>query len=180
MAGEVEFVKNMKIAREFSGWSQAEFARRLREAGLGHFHQNTLSRVEKGERELRLAETEVIAGVLGVGVELLLRGGPELGGALQFIDATRAARSATEGLRHALAAYISAQAFSLGHLEHFGEVPPERLGALEVFARGSVVDAVRDMLPGIPGDVAEQSGPWGAWAEAIVRRTLDGEHPEAS
>lgn len=70
---DARFAENVKLERERLGWSQGELARRLREeGGLSNFHQTTVSRVEKGERPVRLAEARAIAQVLGSRVSLLV------------------------------------------------------------------------------------------------------------
>lgn len=61
---ESNFAENVRLLRERAGISQTEFAKRLHEAGLTHFHQTTVSRLEKGERPIRLGEARVIASVL--------------------------------------------------------------------------------------------------------------------
>ena len=65
------FAVNVRVARERRGWSQAEFSQKLRDAGLTNFHQTTVSRVEKGERVVRLGEAQVIAATLGTLVDFL-------------------------------------------------------------------------------------------------------------
>lgn len=62
---EANFIKNMQILREQNGWSQGEFARRMQAEGWTSFHQTTVSRIEKGERPVRLGEARGIAKVLG-------------------------------------------------------------------------------------------------------------------
>ena len=65
-AGDEErFVASMKRLREENGWSQGEMARRMTDAGWPGFHQTTISRLEKGERPVRLGEARGIAQVLG-------------------------------------------------------------------------------------------------------------------
>lgn len=62
---EDHFRRNMQKLREQYGWSQGELARRMQEAGWTSFHQTTVSRIEKGERPVRLGEARGIAKVLG-------------------------------------------------------------------------------------------------------------------
>ena len=62
---EAQFIKSMKRIREELGWSQGDFARKMKEAGWDSFHQTTVSRIEKGERPVRLGEARGIATVLG-------------------------------------------------------------------------------------------------------------------
>ena len=62
---EAHFIANMKRIREEQGWSQGEFAKRMKDAEWEAFHQTTVSRIEKGERPVRLGEARGIAQVLG-------------------------------------------------------------------------------------------------------------------
>lgn len=58
------FIDNMKTLRERKGWSQGELARNVAALGWDAFHQTTISRIEKGERPVRLAEARGIAAAL--------------------------------------------------------------------------------------------------------------------
>lgn len=55
--------RRIQQLREKRGLSQADLARRLREAGV-NWSQGTLSKVEAGERPVRLVETPAVARVL--------------------------------------------------------------------------------------------------------------------
>ena len=57
---------NLALLREAKGYRQSDLAERLQELGLSQMHQNTISRIEKGERPLRLSEAEDIAKALGM------------------------------------------------------------------------------------------------------------------
>ncbi|MDG3014149.1 helix-turn-helix domain-containing protein [Speluncibacter jeojiensis] len=53
------------------GWTQGDLAKRLQQVGL-NWSQGTLSKVENGERPVRLSETSSLTSVLGVeGLELM-------------------------------------------------------------------------------------------------------------
>jgi transcriptional regulator with XRE-family HTH domain len=69
-AWEANFIEQMARLRESRKISQTELAKRLRAAGLP-FHQQTIQRVESGERPVRLNEAFVIARELGSNVELM-------------------------------------------------------------------------------------------------------------
>lgn len=69
---EARFVASMKRLREQRGWSQGELARRMAESGWDGFHQTTISRIEKGERPVRLGEAKGIATLLEVPVARML------------------------------------------------------------------------------------------------------------
>lgn len=71
---EANFVRNMQLLREQKGWSQGEFARRMQEVGWSSFHQTTVSRIEKGERPVRLGEARGIASILDTSTsQMILR-----------------------------------------------------------------------------------------------------------
>lgn len=98
---EERFAANLKRMRESHGWNQSELARRLTDAGLEGFHQTTVSRIEKGDRPVRLGEATVIAQALRVPVESMTGSGDVLG-ALARIRAARAeARRAELALEEA-------------------------------------------------------------------------------
>ncbi|TFE78222.1 XRE family transcriptional regulator [Micrococcus aloeverae] len=92
---EARFVAAMKRLREESEWSQGEMARRMTELGWKGFHQTTISRIEKGERPVRLGEAQGIAAALNVTVDQMIHAGEDnfTGGA----DLERAA-AAVRGL----------------------------------------------------------------------------------
>lgn len=70
---ELNFIRNMKRVREVQGLSQGQFAARMtKEFGWEGFHQTTISRIEKGERPVRLGEAAGIAEALGVEVWQML------------------------------------------------------------------------------------------------------------
>lgn len=62
---EERFRQNMKEGRESRGWSQGELSKRLIEAGWPIFHQTTISRIESGDRPVKLGEARAIAAILG-------------------------------------------------------------------------------------------------------------------
>lgn len=67
----------MKRLREESEWSQGEMARRMTELGWKGFHQTTISRIEKGERPVRLGEAQGIAAALNVTVDQMIHAGED-------------------------------------------------------------------------------------------------------
>lgn len=62
---EARFVAAVKRMREEHGWSQGELAKRMADSGWEGFHQTTISRIEKGERPVRLGEARGLAKALG-------------------------------------------------------------------------------------------------------------------
>lgn len=74
MAGfrENVFRENMKRRREILGMNQTDLARRMKAQGHA-FHQQTIQRVEAGERPVRLDEAFAIADILESSVESMTR-----------------------------------------------------------------------------------------------------------
>jgi transcriptional regulator with XRE-family HTH domain len=66
---DANFAANMVRLRTEAGLSQADFVQKLRTADLGvrwsDVHQTTISRIEKGERQVRFSEAYYIASALG-------------------------------------------------------------------------------------------------------------------
>lgn len=62
---DTRFSAAVKREREKRGWNQTELAQELAAVGLTHFHQNTVSRIEKNDRVVRLSEAAVIASLFG-------------------------------------------------------------------------------------------------------------------
>lgn len=62
---ERRFGAAVRRYREEAGWSQGELARRLNDLGWKAFHQTTISRIEKGERPIRLSEAKGFQKVFG-------------------------------------------------------------------------------------------------------------------
>ncbi|PWF82015.1 helix-turn-helix transcriptional regulator [Kocuria rosea] len=66
------FIESVRRLREEKGWSQGELARRIQAAGVEGFHQTTVSRIEKGERPVRLGEARALAHILGTSVDRMV------------------------------------------------------------------------------------------------------------
>src|SRR5450759_940729 len=64
--------KNVKRLRESQGMSQAEVAERMTRDGCPGFYPQTILKVEKGTRSLKLIEADSLAHVLRVSVSALL------------------------------------------------------------------------------------------------------------
>jgi transcriptional regulator with XRE-family HTH domain len=67
---EKTFAEQMKRCREAKGMSQADLAKALTKRGLS-YHQQTVLKVERGIRRVRLGEACTIADVLGVSLASL-------------------------------------------------------------------------------------------------------------
>lgn len=70
---DLDFADNVRRIRELKGWSQGELARRISKLGVEGFHQTTISRIEKGERLVRLGEARSIARALNRPVDHFLQ-----------------------------------------------------------------------------------------------------------
>lgn len=57
--------ENIRRLRKEKGLSQAALAAAMREADQGHWHQTTVSRVERGAQRLNLDEAEALGEILG-------------------------------------------------------------------------------------------------------------------
>jgi transcriptional regulator with XRE-family HTH domain len=68
---ERNFRQQMQRLREAQDMTQTDLARKLKDFDLP-FHQQTIQRIESGERPVRLNEAHLIAHVLGVTVESML------------------------------------------------------------------------------------------------------------
>lgn len=64
--------RNLRRLREARGLSQAELAQALTDAGLPGFHPQTITKIEKGVRAVKLVEGVPLARILGVEPEALL------------------------------------------------------------------------------------------------------------
>lgn len=70
---ESRFIGNLVRFREALGLTQGAMAAQLREAGVQGMYQTTLSRIEKGERSVKLHEALEIASALHVSVDDMLK-----------------------------------------------------------------------------------------------------------
>jgi len=92
---EQRFATELALLRKRHGLSQSELARKMVDAGWSNYSQMTVSRTEKGERPIRLAEARSLAGILGATVDEMIA--PErtpLGTVLAAIDDALDAREA--------------------------------------------------------------------------------------
>jgi transcriptional regulator with XRE-family HTH domain len=95
---EANFRDHMKRLREAKGMTQSELARQLKQRGLP-YHQQTVQRVESGERPIRLDEAFQIASVLESRVDLMIASPNALGGDLIFA-VSRLRRETEEALAY--------------------------------------------------------------------------------
>lgn len=70
---ETNFRTQMEELRRSAQITQTDLAKRLRDQGLS-FHQQTIQKIEAGDRPVRLNEAHLIARALGTSVDLMTRG----------------------------------------------------------------------------------------------------------
>lgn len=70
---DVTFAVNVKKLRERRGWSMNDLAERLQEEGLGNFHPTTVSRVESGQRSVRVGEVAAFEKALASSLAYMLQ-----------------------------------------------------------------------------------------------------------
>ncbi|KAA0916432.1 helix-turn-helix transcriptional regulator [Dietzia sp. ANT_WB102] len=68
MNPDIEFAREMKVAMDALGITQAECAQLLTDAGLPHIYHTTVSKMLAGSRPFRLSEAVVIARTLGLDI----------------------------------------------------------------------------------------------------------------
>lgn len=67
---ETQFIENVRLHRGTRGWSQEQLAQRLTAAGYP-FRQQTVLKVENGQRPLRLGEAIALSALFGVSIDVL-------------------------------------------------------------------------------------------------------------
>jgi transcriptional regulator with XRE-family HTH domain len=75
MSPDQIFVDRMLQLRKACGWTQTDLAKRMKQAGFP-FHQQTVAKIENGERPVRLSESVALAGILGADLALMLGQSP--------------------------------------------------------------------------------------------------------
>ena len=120
LAEEIErnFRTNLRRFREVQGLTQADLAASLKAEGLA-FHQQTIQKIERGERQPRLAEAVAIAEALGVELDELLIS-PDINN-LALLQTH--VDDAKHELWKAIARYENSQAVLAMHADALGLVP---------------------------------------------------------
>ena len=106
---DMRFAKNMLARREGKGISQADLVKMLRDNGWSSVHQTTISRIEKGERQVRLGEARVIAEALGVELTQLLLTPHDSSLALELADVRERLESVRQAIKNRTVDHFSAQ-----------------------------------------------------------------------
>lgn len=90
---EDRFRQSLRQCREEQGLSMGELARRMVDAGWTDFHQSTVSRIEKGQRPVRLGEARALARLLGVHLGYMTAPNEESRALQRFWNEIEAAKS---------------------------------------------------------------------------------------
>ena len=190
---ERNFRRQMQRLREAQDMTQTDLARKLKDVDL-RFHQQTIQRIESGERPVRLNEAHWIAFVLGVTVESMLAADKPSEQELRYaVDRLRrrAAVSGAVQVAHVMTEWeLEVQTFAMAlsrHAPHFPEEPLDdatRWGVTWALLARNVYNKLSDAhaaLIGLAGVVPWDRPPvdvLGKWSAALPEDTLpplDGE-----
>jgi transcriptional regulator with XRE-family HTH domain len=89
---------NLKAAREAAGLSQEAVAQGMRDAGY-RFYQQTIGKIEAGDRTVSAEELFALASVIGSSVYMLARPAGHTAEALRILSAARQVRRARDEAR---------------------------------------------------------------------------------
>lgn len=152
---------NIQRYRTAAGLSQAELAETLSESGE-QMHQQTIQKIEKGARPLRLSEALRIAGVLGVSIEVLARPTPETDTSLRVQSRNRAVLTAARSVEESIAR-LSDELLKLAVVYARAVGAEQKPSAVIAERAKSLLDhdwalsaSLIDRLGGEPGDTARQ------------------------
>lgn len=98
---EERFRQSLRARREQRGWSMGELARRMVAEGWDDFHQATISRLEKGQRPIRVAEARTLARLLETSVSEMMAPQREQAIAMELAAAVDAAKDRERFIRGA-------------------------------------------------------------------------------
>lgn len=171
-----KFGLEVKAIREGNGWSMSTLAARLSKAGLTNFHPNTIGRLERGERAIRLSEAVIVAQVLGVSLDDLvvdpMVGDEEIRNCMELMDeacqdiAVASEREAPR--RHLLEVEIERAERKL----HDGEILPEHVGQVREACEAGRALLAEDRVEYWRNRLAEIEDPESGrpWGPAIENR----------
>lgn len=159
------------MRREEKGLSQAELVKRLRDSGWSNVHQTTISRIEKGERPVRLGEARAIAEALGVELTQLLLTPDDSELVLELAAARLQLESVRQAIKNQTVDHFKAQrqlldAYTRGVASRTepAKGPPSNEAEVEL-------EQARDYLSVAP----EEAVKWGRWQYKYMQST--GEEP---
>ncbi len=123
------FAENLRAAREHAGMSQSTLAGIMSDLGYP-FHQQTIARIEAGERKVEVEEAFALARSVRADVEILLRPPGVARDGLRLLDAARRVQEARQAIRNVQDRYAAER----GQLEAL-IAATERAGNAERLAR---------------------------------------------
>jgi transcriptional regulator with XRE-family HTH domain len=176
---DTRFARNMLTRREEKGISQADLVKALRDNGWSSVHQTTISRIEKGERPVRLGEARVIAEALGVELIQLLLTPDDSKLALELAAARERLESVRQAIKNRTVDYFKAQRQLLDAVSRgvaSGIEPMEGTRATGFTSSGSA----QDELALGQGDLhvsPEDAVQWGRWQYRYMQSR--GEEPSS-
>lgn len=180
---EAWFIASMKRIRENLGWSQGELARRMNDTGWSAFHQTTISRIEKGERPVRLGEARGIASALGAFVGQMILA-PEGSNAVHELELQcEETRKAESRILASIHEYSEAQRSLRNDLEAANQVDlgeavdpwvEKRLRGAKVRAQALLDKSYRDVISERAEEAASADG------FVMMNQETHGIDPEAS
>lgn len=109
MAGDDEVGKNIKAIREMAGMSQAQVAEDMAYDGWSGFYPQTILKIEKGVRSLKLVEAVALAGVLRCQVRDLFQPPVTLENDLKVTHGARDVMAKYDKLRSAVTSFLYAR-----------------------------------------------------------------------
>lgn len=160
--------ENVRRFREALGLSQAQLAQRLTDSGLEGFHPQTVLRVEKGTRPLRLAEALVVAEALSVHVAELSEVDPDRAEQRAHFLAIKDAQDRQRELVDALTTYYIAQEVAMEVLDAYEARLGDAVATPEDVerVRGQIAE-LRESLPGGLDDIWQ-------WSRQLSRDRIQG------
>ncbi|WP_324650984.1 helix-turn-helix transcriptional regulator [Georgenia sp. H159] len=163
------FAANVRRLRERQGWSQAELAKRLREAGYDQFHATTISRIENGERGVRLSEARAISVILGTALSVMLEPSGDAKAIQDFVDTWQRFVRARQRLAAATLDFNDARSLLRDQLREISPVVDRGIEWFDPEAGSALHDKIETI-----GKVLEVS------AESVVRDAQEEEYGEGA
>lgn len=155
---DIRFMDNFKRLRTQTGMRQADIAEKLKDWGWEYFTQTTLSRLEKGERPLRLGEARALAAVIGRPISEMVAPPENVSALDRLAEVHRAGRNAELELFGALQSVVVARHNLENAIEAARGVDVDELGddALKRRATGEL-KAARSTLASLEEAISELS-----------------------
>ena len=144
--------RNVRALRDAAGLSQAKLAEAMTEAGVSGFYPQTVTKIERGSRALKLTEGLHLARILNVEPRDLYHQPATAADDQEVRRRANDLRSASEGIRELHWTLVTAET-DLRSLLHSRTVSPEVRASAEMALRSSVIEATAASLsPGADAD----------------------------